>query len=161
MLRWLGAGLILGAGLLARRTVLETARAEQQTRLELSSAFETMEGEIRLLLTPLPTLLRRGYGAKADAFFTRVTDALRSTDLPLAWRSAAAELLLSPEEQAAVAELGVRLCGGEESVCAALTLAAAQLRKRYEETEQKRPENERLSTSMLISVSLFLILLLL
>ena len=53
MLQWLGAGLILAAALLTRRTLLETDRAAQRTRRALAAAFETMESEVRALLTPL------------------------------------------------------------------------------------------------------------
>ncbi|MBQ7713965.1 MAG: hypothetical protein IJT71_03645, partial [Oscillospiraceae bacterium] len=83
MLRWLGAGLILCAGLLTRRTLLSDARAAQDTRRALAAEFVEMEAEIRLLLTPFPTLLRRKRGAAADAFFARAADALaRGAPLP-------------------------------------------------------------------------------
>lgn len=161
MLRWLGAGLILCAGALTSRTILTSNRAARRTRLSLASAFETMEAEVRLLLTPLPTLLRRSYGGEADAFFARVTRALYAADLPTAWRGAAETLPLPPEEREAVARLGTRLCGGEDAVCAALALAASQLRKTHEALEARRAQNERLTTALCLCVGLFLALLLL
>ena len=157
MLRWLGAGLILCAALLTRRTLLETDRRAQRTRRALAAAFETMEAEIRLLLTPMPTLLRRSYGEEADAFFRQVSRGLRHGEsLTAAWRAATDILPLPPEEREQIAALGTRLGGNEESVCAALSLAAAALRKRYEEVEAARPQKERLTTSICVSISLFL-----
>ena len=161
MLRWLGAGLILCGGLLTRRTLLATDRRAQRTRRALTAAFETMEAEIRLLLTPMPTLLHRSYGAEADAFFGQASRELRhGKSLATAWRDAADMLPLPPEERESIAALGARLGGSEEGVCAALSLTASALRKRYEEIESARPQKERLTTSICVSISLFLAILL-
>lgn len=157
MLRWIGAGLILCGGLLTRRTLLETDRRAQRTRRALAAAFETMEAEIRLLLTPMPMLLRRSYSEEADAFFGQVSQALRyGKPLVTAWRDAAGMLPLPPEERESITALGARLGGSEEGVCAALSLNAAALRKRFEEIEAARPQKERLTTSICVSISLFL-----
>lgn len=162
MLRWLGAALILCGGLLTRQSLLETTRRAQRTRFALAAAFEAMEAEIRLLLTPLPTLLRRSWGAEATAFFDDISKGLhRGAPFAEAWRRAAAELPLPAQEREALASMGSRLIGGEESVCAALTLAAAQLRQTHGQIEAKRMESERLTTSICISISLFLAILLL
>lgn len=162
MLRWLGAGLILCGGLLTRRTLLDADRRAQRTRRALAAAFDTMEAEIRLLLTPMPALLRRRCGEGADAFFARASRELshgaRLTD---AWSRAAKTLPLPPEEREAVAALGGRLGGDEQSVCAALSLAAGTLRKEFEAIEAQRLQKERLITSICVSISLFLAIFLL
>lgn len=161
MLRWLGAGLILCAALLTRRTLLEDTRRAQRLRRTLADALETMEAEIRLLLTPLPALLRRNRDGEAGEFFARVSGALtRGTALSEAWRRAANELPLPPGERGMLAELGARLGGSEESVCAALALAAETLRKRYDEVERSRPQTERLTTSVCLCAGLLVAILL-
>lgn len=161
MLRLVGAGLILCASLLTRRTLLGGARAAQRTRCTLAAAFEAMESEIRLMLTPLPALLRRTYGAEADAFFARVSRALRrGAPLAEAWRQAARALPLTEEERELVGRAGQRLCGDEESVRAALQLAARQLRDRYDAAERLRGRDERLTTALCLSAGLLLAILL-
>ena len=160
MLRALGAGLILCGGLLARQTLVEPVRRAQRTRLALAAALEAMEAEVRLLLTPMPKLLRRG--AAKEAFFGRVLAALSSGAAPdEAWRAAADTLPLPPEERELIAALGERVSGDEEHACAALTLAASRLRRRYDEIESRRRRTERLTTALCVSTSLLLLILLL
>ena len=157
MLRWLGAGLILCGGLLTRSTLIGGERRAQRTRRELAAAFEAMESEIRLLLTPAPSLLRRAYGVGADGFFGQVSGELTcGKTLAEAWRLATDALPLPENERAAVAALGTRLGGDEAGVCAALRLTAETLRKEYEAREKARAQNERLITSICVSISLFL-----
>ena len=161
VLRWLGAGLILSGGLLTRRSLLGGARQVQQTRRALAAAFEEMEAEIRLLLTPVPALLRRARGACAEAFFRGIREGLsRGLSLAEAWRASAEALPLPESERESVARLGARLDGGEESACAALTLAASALRRAYDRAEQERGAKERLTTSVCLGMSLFWIVLL-
>ena len=160
MLRILGAGLILCGGLLARQTLVGSARCAQRTRRALAAELETMESEIRLLLTPLPELLRRG--AARSAFSASVTALLAGGGtLTEAWRAAAETLPLPPEEREQLAALGDRLDGDETGVCAALALAAARLRGRYDEVERSRAQTERLTTSLCLSAGLLLVILLL
>ena len=109
MRRAVGAGLILCASLLTRRTLLDGARTAQGARRALAAAFETMEAEIRLLLTPLPTLLRRPYDARTDTFFARALQELeRGAPLREAWRRAAQTLPL-PEEERELARYAARV----------------------------------------------------
>ncbi len=156
MLRWLGAGLILCGGLAARRTLLEGERRAQRTRRELAAALEAMRSEIRLLLTPIPTLLLRTYGGEADAFFASVSERLRRGEpLGEAWRRPAEELPLPDAERQAVSALGARLDDSEEGACAALALCASALRRSYEASEAQKRERERLTSAICISISLF------
>lgn len=162
MLRWLGASLILCAGLLARQTLLGARRGMQRTRRELADALEAMEAEIRALLTPLPTLLRRKRGSAADAFFAAAAAGLEHGEMPAeAWRGAARVLTLPEEERQMLAAAGERLDGTEDGVCASLALAASSLRRAYRQNEEKRAEQERLTTSICVCISLFLAVLLL
>ena len=161
MLRWLGAGLILAAALLTRRTLLETDRAAQRTRRALAAAFETMEAEVRALLTPLPALLRGTYGAEADAFFAAVGRELRRAGLPEAWRAAASELPLPPEEREIVAQMGARLTGDEAAVCGVLTLGATQLRRSADAAQAQRAQKERLTSALCLGAGALLALMLL
>ena len=162
ILRWLGAGLILSGGLLTRRTLLEGARRAQQTRRGLAAAFEEMEAEIRLLLTPVPALLRRAHSGPAEAFFRRTREGMsRGLTLAEAWRASSEALPLPELEREPVVGLGARLDGGEESACAALRLAASELRRAYVRAERERGARERLSTSVCVGASLLFIVLLL
>lgn len=161
MLRWLGAGLTLCGAALVRRTLVEEGRRSQRTRRQLATALEAMEAEIRALLTPLPRLLRRDRGAEVCEFFVRTAYAVEcGKPLGEAWSDAVEALALSGEERAAVAELGSRLDGGEESVCAALSLSARALRRRYDEIEQQRSASERIVTSVCVAAGLTLVVLL-
>lgn len=162
MLRWFGGVLIVLGGVLARQRLVEGERLTQKTRRELAEALEAMEQEIRLLLTPVPKLLRRRYGETADAFFASVSRALeRGAPLAEGWRASAEALALPPPERAQVASLGRSIGGGEESVCASLTLTATTLRRQYEEAERERSKRERLKTTLCLSASLLLLILLL
>lgn len=162
MHRWLGAVLILCGGQLARRTLIGEERRARRALRELSDAFETMEAEIRLLLTPLPGLLRRSWGGETEAFFAEASDALRRGEsFSAAWRGAAARLPLREPERAAVSALGDRLGGGEESACAALLLCAETLRRSLSRLEDSGPQRERLITVTFLSVSLLLAILML
>ncbi len=161
MRRAVGAGLILCASLLTRRTLLDGARTAQGARRALAAAFETMEAEIRLLLTPLPTLLRRPYDARTDTFFARALQELeRGAPLREAWRRAAQTLPLPEEERELVACMGGRLSGDEESVRAALMLCARQLREQSEAAERRHGQDERLTTALCLSAGLLAAILL-
>ena len=161
MLRALGGGLILCAALLTRQTLLRERRAMQRTRRALAGAFEAMEAEIRALLTPLPALLRRSYGAETEPFFAALAAALRrGTPVEEAWRAALEALPLPEEERASLAPLGARLGGDEEGVRAALALAARTLRASYEDAERRRAQDERLTTALCLGAGLLLAILL-
>ena len=160
MLRGVGAGLILCGGLLARQVLVDPVRRAQRMRRTLAAALEAMEAEVRLLLTPMPTLLRRA--AAEEPFFGRVLSALSSGTAPEeAWRAASDALPLPPEERELFGEMGKRLGGDEEHACAALTLTASRLRRCYDEIEGSRRQTEKLTTSLCVSASLLLAILLL
>lgn len=162
VLRALGAALILCGGILTRHTLLEEGRRIQRTRRALAASFEGMEAEIRSMLTPAPKLLLRPCADEAETFFRQTRESLsRGEPFAAAWREASASLKLPETEREAVASLGARLDSGEESACAALRLTAAELRNAYAQAERTRVEQERLTTSICVSISLFLTILLL
>ena len=162
MHRALGAALILLAGMLTRRLLVEELRRVRRTRQDLADAFDVMEAEIRLLLTPVPALLRRSYGRAAGEFVSAVSRGLkRGRALSPAWRGASGSLSLPEEERVAVAALGSRLDGDESSACAALRMAAEELRRKNANELQNERQNERNISVISITISLLLIVLLL
>jgi len=161
MLRAAGGALILLGGLAARQSALEAGRRAQRTRRELAEALERLEQEVRLCLVPIPRLLaRRGYGAEAGRFFRRASEGAASESFAERWARAAAALPLDEQERADLADLGARLGGEAESVCAALRLAAARLRERHAREEPQRRERERLTTAFCLGASALLFILL-
>ncbi len=161
MLRWLGAGLILSAALLTRRTLVGERRERQRTRRALAAAFSDMEAEIHALLTPLPDLLNRCRDPEAELFFSSLSAAMRQGKSPdTAWRDAVEALSLPEEEKTALMPLGGRLGGDESGICGALALAAGTLRADYDEAERRRGQEERLTTAFCLGGGLLLIILL-
>ena len=161
MLRWLGAGLILCAGLMTGGSLVKAERSVQRLRLALAAAFESMEAEVRFMLSPIPSLLSRDYGA-ANAYFQQVKNRLNENfDLLDAWTEAASDLPLSKYERTIISQMGWRMGKDEEAVCAALAFGANGLRRIYEQVERTRQQKERLITSICLSVSLLFALLLL
>lgn len=129
MLHLTGAALLLAASALLRRAILSRARQQRQTLRVLSDGFLSLAQAVRATLTPFPALLetvpREG---AAGMFFSSVRALLsRGETLSDAWRTAAEALPLPERERSAVASLASALGGEEESVCAALHRASAEL----------------------------------
>ena len=126
MLRLTGSALILGAMLWLQRSFHLRTLLRQRTLRALSGAFLALESAVRLTLTPLPALLRHlSCEPEAAGFFEGVTANLaRGEPLASAWEHAAKTLPIAARERETVSALGHALGGDEESVCAALTLAA-------------------------------------
>ena len=129
MLRLTGSALILGAALWLQRSFHLRTLLRQRTLRALSGAFLALESAVRLTLTPLPALLRHlSCEPEAAGFFEGVTANLaRGEPLASAWEHAAKTLPIAARERETVSALGHALGGDEESVCAALTLAASEL----------------------------------
>ena len=130
MLRLTGSALILGAVLWLQRSFHLRTLLRQRTLRTLSGAFLALESAVRLTLTPLPALLRHlSCEPEAAGFFEGVTANLaRGEPLASAWEHAAKTLPIAARERETVSALGHALGGDEESVCAALTLAASEPR---------------------------------
>ena len=131
MLRLTGSALILGAMLWLQRSFHLRTLLRQRTLRALSGAFLALESAVRLTLTPLPALLRH----------------------------------LSCEAEAAGFFEGVTanlaLGGDEESVCAALTLAASELSRLEEELRQRERETGRITAALCLGGGAMLCILLL
>ena len=131
MLRLTGSALILGAMLWLQRSFHLRTLLRQRTLRALSGAFLALESAVRLTLTPLPALLRH----------------------------------LSCEPEAAGFFEGVTANlargGDEESVCAALTLAASELSRLEEELRQRERETGRITAALCLGGGAMLCILLL
>ena len=162
-MKLLGAALILFGAALQCHALLGARRQERAALRELSAALEGLERGIRASLMPLPRLLgQRGAGKYADAFFADVLAQLENgTPLPDGWRKAAARTPLGEREQAVLSGLADALGGEEESVCAALTLAASELSRLEEELRQRERETGRITAALCLGGGAMLCILLL
>ena len=142
MLRLTGSALILGAVLWLQRSF-----------------------HLRTLLRqrPLPALLRHlSCEPEAAGFFEGVTANLaRGEPLASAWEHAAKTLPIAARERETVSALGHALGGDEESVCAALTLAASELSRLEEELRQRERETGRITAALCLGGGAMLCILLL
>ena len=150
MLRLTGSALILGAVLWLQRSFHLRTLLRQRTLRALSGAFLALESAVRLTLTPLPALLRHlSCEPEAARFFEGVTANLaRGEPLASAWEHAAKTLPIAARERETVSALGHALGGDEESVCAALTLAASELSRLEEELRQRERETGRITAAL-------------
>ena len=143
MLRLTGSALILGAVLWLQRSFHLRTLLRQRTLRALSGAFLALESAVRLTLTPLPALLRHlSCEPEAAGFFEGVTANLA-------------------RERETVSALGHALGGVEESVCAALTLAASELSRLEEELRQRERETGRITAALCLGGGAMLCILLL
>ena len=150
MLRLTGSALILGAALWLQRSFHLRTLLRQRTLRALSGAFLALESAVRLTLTPLPALLRHlSCEPEAAGFFEGVTANLaRGEPLASAWEHAAKTLPIAARERETVSALGHALGGDEESVCAALTLAASEFSRLEEELRQRERETGRITAAL-------------
>jgi len=116
-----------------------------------------------LTLTPLPALLRHlSCEPEAAGFFEGVTANLaRGEPLASAWEHAAKTLPIAARERETVSALGHALGGDEESVCAALTLAASELSRLEDELRQRERETGRITEALCLGGGAMLCILLL
>ena len=163
MLHLTGAALLLAASALLRRAILSRARQQRRTLRALSEGFLSLAQAVRATLAPFPALLetmpREG---AAGAFFFSVRALLSCGEtLPGAWRTAAEALPLSEREKSAVASLASALGGEEESVCAALHRASAELLSAERALHAREREDGRVISALCFSGALLLGILLL
>ena len=164
MLKVLGSACILGGGMLVRYLHALERRREMDTLSDLLSSLRKMAEEIRMARTPLPALLNHldaGCGAEVGAFFrTAALSARQGRDLPATWRQGAEALPLSVDSGTALEELGNHLCGDEESICKAISLAIYSLAKDAEDCARRRPEEAKRTTALCLSGAALLVILL-
>lgn len=163
MLHLTGAALLLAASALLRRAILSRARQQRRTLRALSEGFLSLAQAVRATLAPFPALLetmpREG---AAGTFFSSVRALLSCGEtLPGAWRTAAEALPLSERERSAVESLASALGGEEESVCAALHRASAELLSAERALHAREREDGRVISALCFSGALMLGILLL
>ena len=160
MLRLTGSALILGAVLWLQRSFHLRTLLRQRTLRALSGAFLALDSAVRLTL---PALLRHlSCEPEAAGFFEGVTANLaRGEPLASAWEHAAKTLPIAARERETVSALGHALGGDEESVCAALTLAASELSRLEEELRQRERETGRITAALCLGGGAMLCILLL
>ena len=158
-----GAGLLLAASLLLRQALLSRAGLRRRTLRSLAESFLSLARDVHLTLTPLPALLHElGYAEEAEPFFGAVREGfLRGETLPAVWQTAAKDLPLSERERASVAALGSALGGEEESVCAALHRASAELLSAERALHAREREDGRVVSALCFSGALLFAILLL
>lgn len=164
MLKLLGSTCVLAGGVLARYLYGMERRRELDTLSDLLAALRRMAEEIRMARTVLPVLLERlpaHCGLEAGAFFHSVSqEAGRGGDLGAAWCREAELLPLSGAGKSALRELGANLCGDEENICKAISLAGCALEREWEELIRLRPEEARRATALCMSAAALLVILL-
>lgn len=163
MLKLLGSVCIVAAGGLTWYRVTREERRRTETLREMAAVLETMSHEIRLHRTPIPRLLRKagnGRSREVTAFLAAVGLRCEEWGVAEAWRQAAEQLPLPPQEKQLLVELGRCLQGDEQQVCRGLETAAALLDKSLEERRKTAAEGERRSTALCFSGAALLIILL-
>ena len=157
-----GSALILGGGLWA----FLRARGENRRRRNLLSdlllALERMGEEIRMARTPLPHLLDRlaaDCRPEAAALLRAAARAARSgEDVGAVWRREAAALPLEPRDMEALR--GLDLGGDEESICKGISLVTRTLTRSLEESDARRPQEEKRTAALCFSAAALLVILL-
>lgn len=165
MLKLLGSACVLAGGVLARCLYGIERRRELDTLSDLLAVLRRMAEEIRMARTVLPVLLERlpaaHCGLEAGAFFHAVSQEIRrGGDLRAAWCRGADLLPLSDAGKSALRELGESLCGDEENICKAISLAVHALEREAEEMIRLRPEEARRATALCMSAAALLVILL-
>ena len=163
MLRLTGAALILGAALRLQRSLSVRGRLRRKTLRALANAFLSLESAVRSTLTPLPALLQElRCESEAANFFADVTAGLASGEpLAAAWERAAKKLPIGTRERETVCALSRSLDGEEESVCAALHRASAELLSAERALHAREREDGRVVSALCFSGALLFAILLL
>lgn len=149
-MKLLGAVLILSGSGHACLRYLTAVRRERQALRELAAALELLARGVRTRLLSLPRLMeRRGQGAFADGFFTRVlAEGERDTPLERRWREAAETLPLRPQERETLARTADAFGETEEGVVASLLSAAQELRGALAAREREACAERRLALTL-------------
>ena len=163
MLRLTGAALILGAALRLQRSLSVRGRLRRKTLRALANAFLSLESAVRSTLTPLPALLQElRCESEAASFFADVTACLaRGEPLAAAWEGAVKNLPVCTRERETVCALSRSLNGEEESVCAALHRASAELLSAERALHAREREDGRVVSALCFSGALLFAILLL
>ena len=163
MLHLTGAALLLAASALLRQALLSRARQQRRTLRALADGLLSLAESVRATLAPFPALLNAmpREGAAGDFFLSVCTLLSRGETLSDAWRTAAEALPLPERERSAVASLASALGGEEESVCAALHRASAELLSAERALHAREREDGRVVSALCFSGALLFAILLL
>lgn len=164
MIKLAGSVCILSGGVLIRYLQAAAHRREMDTLSDLLSVLRQMAEEIRMSRTPLPALLNRmaaDCGTEAGSFLrATAAAAAQGEGLRETWRREAEKLSLPDDSKAAILRLGERLCGDEENICKAISLAECALARQLEERTRRQPEEDRRATALCLSGAALLVILL-
>lgn len=157
-----GSALILGGGLWAFLRVRGEHRRRRNLLSDLLLALERMGEEIRMARTPLPHLLDRlaaDCRPEAASLLRSAAKAARSgEDVGAVWRREAAALPLEPRDIEALRSLD--LGGDEESICKGISLVTRALTRSLEESDARRPQEEKRTAALCFSAAALLVILL-
>lgn len=157
-----GSALILGGGLWAFLRVRGEHRRRRNLLSDLLLALERMGEEIRMARTPLPHLLDRlaaDCRPEAASLLRAAARAARSgEDVGAVWRREAAALPLEPRDIEALRSLD--LGGDEESICKGISLVTHALTRSLEESDARRPQEEKRTAALCFSAAALLVILL-
>lgn len=164
MLRLLGAACILAGGGTVWFRQVSASRRELAALREVLLVLDQMEGEVHLLRTPLPRLLRklsRGRTGCVSAWLTALAAGLeRGEGLQSCAAGALAFLPVESEGRVILLELSEKLSGNEEQVCTGITLVRGELAELLEQKRLRQREAEKRTAALCFSAAALLIILL-
>ena len=163
MLKLMGSGCILSAGMWLLRKIMKEERRRTAVLRDLTAALETMTDEIRMNRTPMPRLLLKvGAGRCGEVmdFFAAVRVSGGEIGLSSAWRRAATALPLPEQEKQAFSELGSCLTGDEEQACRGLHAVSDQLDRALKRQCDVSAESAKRNAALCFSGAALMIILL-
>lgn len=164
MIKLLGAACILSGSAAVWVRQVSASRKELAVLREMLLVLDQMEGEVRLLRTPLPRLLRKlaaGRISCVSVCLIRAAAALEGGDaLRDRENGILSELPVGADGQKALAELAEKLDGGEEQVCNGILLVRKELADILEKKRLRQKETEKRGAAMCFSAAALLIIIL-
>jgi len=164
MLKLLGTVCILAGGTAVWVQQVSASRKELALLRQLLLVLDQMEGEVHLMRTPLPRLLRKLSGGRmvcVAGWLTAMASGLeRGESLPGCAAGAIAQLPLDREGRDALSELVEKLGGSEEQVCRGILLVRDQLADLLERKRLRQKETEKRTAALCFSATALLIIIL-
>lgn len=157
-----GSVCILVGGLWAFLQIRRENRRRRNALSDLLLALERMGEEIRMARTPLPHLLERlAADCRPDAaglLHAAAKAARAGEDVGAVWRREAGALPLEPRDLEALR--GLDLGGDEESICHGIALVTHTLARSLEESDTRRPQEEKRTAALCFSAAALAVILL-
>jgi len=164
MLKLFGAVCILAGGTVIWVQQVSASRKELAVLRQLLLVLDQMEGEVHLMRTPLPRLLRklaRGRMPCVTGWLTAIASGLEQGEsLSGCAAVAMGQLPLDRDGRDALAELVEKLSGSEEQVCRGILLVRNQLAEQLERKRIRQKETEKRTAALCFSATAFLIIIL-